>query len=382
MSSTQVTTSAKTTIPVAVEAAEDAVKLVPYEAADPERKQKIDAAMSEIDILNTNSIIGFGSKAQTDLRRISQELLNGVRNKDTGQAGDTLNEMVLQIRGFDLTGLADGEDRGFFARIGAFFVKQITPLARAIQRYESVKGQIQVLQRDLEGHKTKLLRDIEMLDRQWDAASDYYNALAVYIAAGEEVLRRLAQTELPEAKRNAEGAVDDPMQAENYRRLEAAHADLERKVHDLKLTRQVILQAIPSIGLVQDNDTSLVTKIQSTVQNTIPLWEIQLSQALAIQNSREAAESVKAANDLTNDLLKQNAANLKQANAEIRTQIERGVFDIEAIEQANADLITTIEDSIQIAKEGRAKRQDAEKRLVECEDALRAAMLKADEARH
>lgn len=345
--------------------------IVEISQADAAEKAEIDSLVGAIDMSDTHSIISFGTKAQSELRTISQQMLDGVRNKDTGPAGEVLNDMVLQIRGFDVSDLVEGQS--WWKKLLSF----ATPVARAIQRYESVKGQITALQSKLEGHKSTLLRDIEFLDRQYDAAVGYYDALGLHIAAGKEKLRLLDETDLPKAKTEADAG--DAVAAEAYRKLMSARGDLERKVHDLELTRQVTMQALPSIGLVQDNDKSLVVKIDSTVTNTIPLWEIQLSQALTIQRSREAAETIREANDLTNDLLKQNAANLKKSNAEIRTELERGVFDIEAVEQANRDLIDTIAESIQIAKDGKAKRADAETRLADCEKQLKDALVSAEE---
>ena len=203
--------------------------------------------------------------------------------------------------------------------------------------------------------------------------------LALYIAAGEAKLRDLDATDIPAKEAEVEAApeADKILKAQELRDLRAARDDLERRVHDLKLTRQVTMQSLPSIRLVQENDKSLVTKINSTLVNTVPLWETQLAQALTIQRSREAAQSVRAANDLTNELLNANAENLRQANREVREEIERGVFDIEAVKKANETLIATIEDSLQIADAGRAKRAAAEEELGKMEQELRKSLSSA-----
>lgn len=213
----------------------------------------------------------------------------------------------------------------------------------------------------------------------YEKTLQFYNELALYIAAGEAKLAELAATTIPakDAEVTAASEEDQVMQAQELRDLRAARDDLERRVHDLKLTRQVTMQSLPSIRLVQENDKSLVTKINSTLVNTVPLWETQLAQAVTIQRSVEAASAVREANDLTNELLTSNAKNLRDSNKVIRTEMERGVFDIEAVKQANADLIGTIQESLQIADEGKARRALAEKELQEMEANLRDTLASA-----
>ncbi len=208
---------------------------------------------------------------------------------------------------------------------------------------------------------------------------DFYDELALYIAAGEEKLTELDSHDIPEKEAEVQAAPEDQqvMKAQELRDLRAARDDLERRVHDLKLTRQVTMQSLPSIRLVQENDKSLVTKINSTLVNTVPLWETQLAQAVTIQRSAEAAAAVRDANDLTNELLTSNAANLRESNKMIREEMERGVFDIEAVKQANADLIGTINESLAIADEGKAKRAAAEEELQKMEAELRDTLAAA-----
>ena len=217
----------------------------------------------------------------------------------------------------------------------------------------------------------------------YEKTLQFYDELALYISAGEEKLKELDGTHIPAKEAEVKAAPEDDqvMKAQELRDLRAARDDLERRVHDLKLTRQVTMQSLPSIRLVQENDKSLVTKINSTLVNTVPLWETQLAQAVTIQRSREAAEAVRDANDLTNELLTANAANLRESNKVIREEMERGVFDIEAVKQANADLIGTIEESLQIADQGKAKRAAAEEDLKKMEADLRDT-LAAAKSRH
>lgn len=340
--------------------------LVPYKEAPVDRKGRIETLMQEIDPKDSNSIIFFGTKAQEQLTVISDQMLEGVRNKDVGPAGGALNDMVATLRGF---GVDDLEEPGFFARLfGA-----ANPVVKFLQRYEEVRRQIDAVSNRLDGHKSKLLTDIVSLDRLYDANLDYFHNLADYIAAGDEKLRELDEDVLPALQREADSS-SDVLKAQELRDLRASRDDLERRVHDLKLTRQVTMQSLPSIRLVQENDKALVNKINSVMANTIPLWRNQLAQAVTIHRSREAGKSLKEATDLTNELLLSNAENLKQANAEVRKEIERGVFDIEAVKKANQLLIGTIEDSLQIADEGKRKRAEAETELQTCEAELRKAL--------
>lgn len=349
--------------------------IVPLDKADPVVGSEIKKRIDEIDMTDTNSIISFGSAAQEELQVISQSMLQGVRNKDVGPAGDSLRTIVTTIRGFSVSELDLRRDRSWWEKL----IGRAAPIAKFTARFEMVQEQIDKITDSLLSHETTLLKDIKSLDMLYDKTLTFYDELALYIAAGEAKLKELDDTIIPvkEADVQAAPADDQVMVAQELRDLRAARDDLERRVHDLKLTRQVTMQSLPSIRLVQENDKSLVTKINSTLVNTVPLWETQLAQALTIQRSRDAAEAVRDANDLTNELLTANAANLRETNKIVRQEMERGVFDIEAIKKANADLIGTIEESLEIADEGKAKRKAAEEDLqkmeIELRDTLSAA---------
>ncbi|MCK4862245.1 MAG: toxic anion resistance protein [Rhodobacteraceae bacterium] len=350
-------------------------ELIVIDAASTEEKAAIDARIAELDMDDTQSIIRFGSGAQAELQVISQEMLAGVRNKDVGPAGSSLRDMVSSIRGFSIEELDPNRKLSWWERL----MGKAQPMAAFMAKYEDVQGQIDDITDELLTHETILLKDIKSLDKLYEKTLDFYDELALYIAAGEEKIRVLDEVDIPAMEKTVADAPegDGVILAQELRDLRAARDDLERRVHDLKLTRQVTMQSLPSIRLVQENDKSLVTKINSTLVNTVPLWETQLAQAVTIHRSREAAEVVHDANDLTNDLLKSNASNLKQANKVIREEMERGVFDIAAIKQANADLIETIEDSLRIADEGKAKRAEAEKELKVMEAELKATLAAA-----
>ena len=349
--------------------------IVPLEQADDATSAEIKKRMAELDMSDTNSIVRFGSAAQAELQTISQSMLDGVRNKDVGPAGDSLRDIVTTIRGFSVSELDVRRKKSFWERL----LGRAAPFAKFTARFEDVQGQIDRITDNLLDHEHTLMKDIKSLDMLYEKTLDFYNELAIYIAAGEAKIAEMDAKDIPakEAEVQAAAEQDQVMKAQELRDLRAARDDLERRVHDLKLTRQVTMQSLPSIRLVQENDKSLVTKINSTLVNTVPLWETQLAQAVTIQRSAEAAAAVRDANDLTNELLTANAANLRESNKMIREEMERGVFDIEAVKQANADLIGTIEESLQIADEGKAKRADAEIELKKMEAELRETLAAA-----
>lgn len=355
--------------------AEPGTEVVPLNKAPAPVAEAIRKRIAELDMTDTGSIVNFGSAAQGELQQISQAMLSDVRNKDVGPAGDSLRAIVTTIRGFSVSELDVRRKLSWWERL----LGRTAPFANFLARFEQVQDQIDRITGDLLGHEHKLLKDIKSLDLLYDKTLNFYDELALYIAAGEAKLADLDAKDIPakEAAANAAPEADKVMAAQELRDLRSARDDLERRVHDLKLTRQVTMQSLPSIRLVQENDKSLVTRINSTLVNTVPLWETQLAQAVTIQRSSEAATAVREASDLTNELLTANAKNLRQANETVRTEMERGVFDIEAVKTANAELVGTIEDSLRIADEGKRKRAAAETELKKMETELRDALAAA-----
>jgi uncharacterized protein YaaN involved in tellurite resistance len=353
----------------AVVLAEPKAEIVPLEKSKGDEKKQIKTRMAEIDITDTQTIVSFGARAQSGLQQISQSMLDGVRNKDVGPAGEALRNMVTSIRGFEISEIDTRSKRTFWEKLTG----GVAPFAKFMSRYETVEVQIDNITNELLEHEHTLMKDIRSLDNLYDRTLEFYNETGLYIAAGEAVIADLDAKDIPAKEQAVADAPEDDqvMLAQELRDLRSARDDLERRVYDLKLTRQVTMQSLPSIRLVQENDKSLVTKINSTLVNTIPLWESQLAQAITIQRSADAAKVVKEASDLTNELLKANAANLKTANKAIREEVERGVFDIEAVKTANRDLIATIEESLTIADEGKARRKTAEIELQKMESDLR-----------
>lgn len=341
--------------------------LARYEHAPPDRRADIERAMGEIDFDDSQSVMFFGSAAQEEVTAVADEMLEGVRRKHTGQAGEALNEMVTTLRGMPVSGLEPARKPGLLGRLfggGG-------PLGRLMQEYEQVRKQVDEIGDRLDAHTTRLMTDIGLLDRLYDKTLDYFRRLEVYIAAGEEKLRRLDAETLPALSRDAAA---DIVKAQQLGELRAKRDDLERRVHDLRLTRQVTMQSLPSIRIIQQNDKALVSKITSTLANTIPLWRQQLALTLTIARSTEAGETLKKATDLTNDLLTANAETLRTSTREIRTQVERGVVDIESVKKANDTLIATIDDALAIAEEGKRQRASAEQQLAACEAEMRQAL--------
>jgi uncharacterized protein YaaN involved in tellurite resistance len=349
--------------------------LIVIDDVKPDMKRAINARMKEIDITDTHSIIGFGSGAQAELQAISQEMLAGVRNKDVGPAGESLRNMVTSIRGFSVDELNPNRALSWWEKL----IGRAAPVAKFMARYETVQGQIDTITDELLDHEHILLKDIKSLDKLYGKTLAFYDELALYIAAGEKKIAEMDAKNIPAKEKAVEKATKEKgvIMAQELRDMRSARDDLERRVHDLKLTRQVTMQSLPSIRLVQENDKSLVTKINSTLVNTVPLWETQLAQAVTIHRSSEAAKVVKEATDLTNELLESNAENLKDANKMVREQMERGVFDMESIKKANQYLIDTIEESLAIADEGKARRKTAEVELEGLEEKLKNTLAAA-----
>ena len=338
-------------------------------AIQEEEQSKLEKALSELDFNNRSSIIHFGASAQEELDEISNRMINGVKNKDTGAAGAVLNEMIATIKGFDLEELNPNKKLPWYAKLFG----GTKPLVKFIQGYEEVRDQIDEISNNLEEHKSKLMRDVISLDKLYEANLEYFRTLEIYIEAGEIKKKELEEKIIPEYEERAKG--EDMLAIQELKEIRAFRDDLERRIHDLRLSRQVTMQSLPSIRLIQENDKSLINKISSTLVNTVPLWRNQLAQTVTIFRSHESAKALKNATDLTNELLEKNAEGLREANREVRTQMERGIFDIESIKIANDTLIATLNDSLEIAEEGKKARVKALAELEKTEHELKEALL-------
>lgn len=338
-------------------------------AVQEEEKNQLEVALSELDFNDRNSIIYFGASAQEELDDISNRMIDGVKNKDTGAAGAVLNEMVAAIKGFDIEELNPNKKLPWYAKLFG----GTKPLVKFMQGYEDVRDQIDEISNNLETHKSTLMKDVVSLDKLYEANLEYFRKLELYIEAGEIKKKELEEQVLPDYTTKAESG--EMMAIQELKEVRGFADDLERRVHDLRLSRQVTMQSLPSIRLIQENDKSLINKISSTLVNTVPLWRNQLAQTVTIFRSHESAKALKDAADLTNELLEKNAEGLREANKEVRTQMERGIFDIESIKVANNTLIATLNDSLEIAEEGKQAREKALIELENTEHELKEALL-------
>jgi uncharacterized protein YaaN involved in tellurite resistance len=337
---------------------------------EPDATREIAAVAGELDLTDSHALLFFGAKAQEQLTELSEQMLENVRTKEVGPAGDLLNQMVGKLKELDVTGLDPQAKTGFIGRL--FGLK--SQVERYVERYDTVKDQLEDTAVALEKHKTQLLTDITRLDKLYDANLDYFRTLELYIAAGRLKLKELDEELIPQQEAAAGPDDADVLAAQKLRDLRSVRDDLERRVHDLLLTRQVTMQSLPSVRLVQENDKALVGKINSVLTNTVPLWKQQLAQAVTIYRSGEAAKAVKEATDFTNELLRSNAERLRTANRQVRQQVERGVLDVETVKAANDELVATINDSLEIADEGKRRRAEAETALAQMEKELKTTL--------
>lgn len=341
------------------------------ESLTPEERQQIDTIKDSIDLVNSNAIVQYGSGAQKNIANFSNSVLSTVKSTDPAVAGDLLNDLVKRVKAFEDE---NDEDKGFFASlpvVGSLFKK-----GEALTKsYTTLAAQIDKIQVGLDNQKMTLMKDIAMFDGLYDKNLEYFKQLQLYIQAGEEKIQELNQTTIPKLEAQAQVS-DNPMAVQVVQDFKDAVSRFEKKVHDLKISKTIAIQTAPQIRIIQNNDKILVDRIQSAIYNTIPLWKNQMVLALGLGRQKEALEMQQAVSNTTNELLKRNAAMLKQNSHDTAVENERSIVDIETVKQVNEDLISTIEDTLRIQQEGRQKRQAAEAELVQIEDRLREALLK------
>jgi len=336
-----------------------------------EEKQMVSDFAKQIDLNDSSAVLVYGASAQKKVAEFSDAALNGVRTKDLGEIGNTLASLVAEIKGFS-------EEKEEPKGLAKLFHRAENKLTVFKARYDKVEKNVDNIVGVLEGHQNQLTSDIVMLDKMYDSNMVYFKELTMYILAGKEKLAQERATTLPELQKKARetGLAEDAQKANDY----AAICDrFEKKLYDLELTRTVSIQMAPQIRLVQNNDTLMTEKIQSTIINTIPLWKNQMVVALSLQHSKEALGAQKAVTDLTNELINKNAEALKQGTIEIAEESERGVVDIETVQNANTKLIETIDELVKIHEEGREKRALAEIELGKMEAQLKAKLLEVKE---
>lgn len=365
--------------PITLDATESkalvALELAPVESLPAVQQQQVRDLMARLDPADTQSVILFGVDAQKQVTGAADQMIQKVRNKDVGPVGDVLSDMMVHVRGLGVDDLEISKD-GRFKR---GLLRRVNPIAKFIQRYESVESQIDDLVSVLNAHRQRLMRDVTGLDTLYAATLDYFQQLKLYIIAGQAKLKEMDEDKIPALRAKAEQS-GDMLDAQALRDAVARRDDLERRVHDLMLTRQVTLQSLPQIRLIQDVDKSLVNKIQSSILTTIPVWKSQIAMAITLWNQQQALETQKKVTDTTNEMLARNAELLRMGSAEARKEVERGIFDIETIKKVNDDLIATIQESIQITEEGKRRRVEAEAAMEQMEQDLKRALLEARDA--
>ena len=348
-------------------APEPAAKYLEDVTLTPEEQKMVDDFSEKIDLNNTNVILQYGAAAQKKIAAFSDAALEGVKTKDLGTVGKDVAALVTQLKGFDV----DGEEtKGFLG----LFKKKVSDFATLKARYDTTEANVDKITEVLENHQNQLLTDIVMLDKMYDSNLVYFKELTMYILAGKAKLEKEQSTTLVELQKKAQesGLAEDAQKANDF----AALCDrFEKKLHDLELTRTVSMQMAPQIRLIQNSDTLMTEKIQSTISNTIPLWKNQMVLALGMSHSEEAMKAQQLVTDFTNQLIRENAEKLKTSTVAIAQESEKGILDIEAVKYANEQLITSFDEVIRIQEEGRMKRRDAENELGRIEAELKAKLL-------
>ncbi|MBL1410629.1 toxic anion resistance protein [Sphingobacterium faecale] len=336
----------------------------------PEEKALVQQYKDKINLNSTTDIIQFGVASQTKVSNFSNEILKQVRTKDMGGAEEILLNLRSDIKSFD-------ENLNKKPLI-PFFDTVKKKIQRMRTEYASVEKNIHQIELKLEGHYKNLLKDVNIFDKLFVENQNYFKELSLHIAAGEEKLEEVHRVTLPELKKEAEES-GDQHKIQAYKDMEQHVVRFERKIHDLKLTRMVVLQTAPQIRMIQSNSSSLMEKIQSSIVNTLPLWKNQMVLTLGIAHAQRALEAQKAVTDATNELLRKNSEMLKESTINVARETERGIVDIETIKKANSDIINTIEQVLQIQRDGREKRKVVEQELLQSENELKTNLLKSSD---
>lgn len=354
----------------AAQAASDAVEQLDASLTE-EEKKAIETFVEQIDVNNTDHVLLYGAEAQKKISDFSDSALAAVRTSDTGEVGDMLVKLVGEIKGFN-------ENAEKPKGLGGLFWNAKKAISDMTAKYDEVEANVDTIATALESHQVQLLKDVAMFNRLYDMNTQYFKELTMYIVAGEKKLEQVRSTTLQELKDKA-AATGDAMDAQRANDMAANCDRFEKKLHDLKLTRQVALQMSPQIRLIQNNDSLLVERIQSTLSNTLPLWKSQMVIALGMHRSQEALKAQTAVTDMTNELLTKNAEKLKMGTIETAREAERGILDLETLASTNQSLIDTINEVMKIQDEGRSERLNAEKQMAAMESQLKQKLL---ELRH
>src|SRR5699024_10625520 len=330
-----------------------------------EERRQVDAFASQIDLTNSTLVLQYGAGTQKKIADFSESALENVRSKDLGEVGDLLSGVVTELKSFD-----EEEEKGFFG----FFKKGSNKIQAMKAKYAKAEENVSQIVKALEKHQVQLMKDTALLDKMYELNLTSFKELSMYILAGKKKLTEVRKTRLAEltAKAQTSGLPEDAQAAKD---LDSMCSRFEKKIHDLELTRMISIQTAPQIRLVQNNDTLMVEKIQSTIVNTIPLWKSQMVLALGVEHSSQAAAAQRQVTDMTNELLRKSAEKLKMATTESARESERGIVDMDTLKATNESLISTLDEVMNIQKEGRQKRQEAEAELRNMEQELKNKLL-------
>lgn len=331
----------------------------------PEEQKMVNDFATKIDIENTNQILQYGAGTQKKMADFSDTALENVKTQDLGEIGELISNVVGELKDFDVQ-----EEGKFFG----FFRKQTSKIENLKNKYDKAQANVEKITDSLQQHQVRLMKDSAMLDKMYEQNLNYFKELTMYILAGKKKLEETRNGKLAEMKNKA-ALSGLPEDAQAARDLDEKCSRFEKKLHDLELTRTIAMQTAPQIRLIQNNDTVIVEKIQTTIVNTIPLWKSQMVLALGIAHSAEAAQAQRQVTDITNELLRKNAETLHMATVETAKESERGIVDLETLQKTNADLIQTLDDVMRIQMEGRQKRQAAEMEMHRMEEELKRKLL-------
>ena len=341
-----------------------------YELLTQEEKDAIKEFNEKIDVYDNTQVLQFGAAAQNKISKFSDEVLENVRTKDTGEVGDELSKLVAELKSFDKA-IVDTQNMNVFERVFSSVKKEIDKL---IAKYSKVERNVDSIEAHLDKQRMQMLKDITLFDGMYEKNLEFFKEISLYIIAGEKKLEELREKVLPELQEKAK-ASGEQLDIQKVNDMENIINRFEKKIYDLKTTRLISIQMAPQIRLLQSNEAELVEKIQSSITNTIPLWKNQMVLALGINRAKAALESQKAVSNLTNEMLKKNSETLKQGSIQIAEESERAIVDIETLKKTNQDIIETLDKVVEIHKNGRIKRQESEKELEALEKELKEKML-------
>ena len=344
-----------------------------YDKLSKEEKKAIDEFVSKLDLTETNNVLAYGREAQSDIAKFSDGVLENVKTKNTGDVGNLLTDLVVEIKEFDKYSDVNSS-KGLFSIFNSLKKK----VEKLLLQYDKVNANVDRIEKQLDNHRVTLLKDIAIFDEMYEKNLDSFKLISLYIIAGEKKLKELKDKVLPELQEKAKKS-GDQIDAQKANDMEATINRFEKKLYDLKTTRIISIQMAPQIRLIQNNDTELVEKIQSSITNTIPLWKNQIVIALGLANSESALKAQQEVTKVTNEMLKKNSENLKQGTIKVAEESEKAIVDVETLKKTNADIIETLEKVIEIHEEGSRKRRDAEVELTNIEKELKEKLINLSE---